>query len=756
MKMRKKISLLLCLVMLVSLLGGSVSIAGAATAEPAKSSVTLDECNGKKIGVLTGSIHDTYAKKYFPDAELEYFTSVSDMVTAVLSGTIDTFSNDILSAYSLLAEHKEFAYIDDPLDYILTAFAFAKNDKGAVLRDEMNAFLKKLDADGSLKALQDKWLSYGADDYALDLSDLSGNEKTIVFATSCSGKPNAYYYNNAPTGYEVELVSMFCREYGYNLDIQVTDFAGIIPGLVGGKYDIGADGIAVTPEREESVNFSTPDYKCPVVMIVQKDADSSSARKIYTAVSQLDREDINLGIVTGMAYESAYAQVTPKAKLSYFNTLTDMIFALQNGQIDGYLDDEPMAKYEASHNDGLICLDEPIGSPVDTAFVFGETDFDLRAQQEFNEFLARIKSDGTLDSIFELWYGTDDEKQVLEYPTEGPNGTLKVCTYAESAPASFVKEEQNVGFEMDMLVRFCREYGYTMEVSSMDFSGLLNGIASGRYDIATGYISVTDERKNSVNFSDPFLSSTPLMVVRSSVQEQSFWNKLGESFNKTFIKESRWKLIAEGIKTTMIISICAAFLGTLLGFGLCLLRRIKSPIIHGVTTVYIRLLQGTPLLVLLMILYYIIFAKSGMSGVLVAIIAFALNFAAYVCEMFRTGIDGVDIGQTEAAYAIGFTKAQTFFRIVMPQAAMHFLPVYKGEFISLVKMTSIVGYIAVQDLTKMSDIIRSRTYDAFFPLIATAIIYFILSSLLTGLLRTVEIKVLPKRNNRKVKGVKMQ
>ena len=245
------------------------------------------------------------------------------------------------------------------------------------------------------------------------------------------------------------------------------------------------------------------------------------------------------------------------------------------------------------------------------------------------------------------------------------------------------------------------------------------------------------------------------MIVRDDAPSTTIWQKARDSFEKTFIREQRWKLILEGIATTLVISICSAALGTILGFGLCMLRRTGNKVIMAITTVYIRLLQGTPLLVLLMILYYIVFAKSGISGEVVAILAFALNFAAYASEIFRTGIEGVEKGQTEAALALGYTKSQAFFRIVMPQAAMNFMPVYKGEFISLVKMTSIVGYIAVQDLTKMSDIIRARTYEAFFPLIATAVIYFILSALLTGLLKAIEIKISPKRGKHKLKGVEM-
>lgn len=245
------------------------------------------------------------------------------------------------------------------------------------------------------------------------------------------------------------------------------------------------------------------------------------------------------------------------------------------------------------------------------------------------------------------------------------------------------------------------------------------------------------------------------MMVRGEEEAKSFWASLAESFEKTFIRESRWKLIVQGIGTTVLISVLATLLGSVLGFGLCLLKISRYPLARVFAQVYIRVLQGTPMVVLLMILFYLVFAGSGLGGVWVAVIGFGLNLAAYVCEMIRTGIQSVDRGQTEAALALGFTRSRAFFQIVMPQAARQFLPVFKGEFISLIKMTSVVGYIAVQDLTKMSDIIRSRTYEAFFPLISTAVIYFIIAWVLTSLLRPIEQKVTPDRKRRKVKGVKL-
>ena len=133
------------------------------------------------------------------------------------------------------------------------------------------------------------------------------------------------------------------------------------------------------------------------------------------------------------------------------------------------------------------------------------------------------------------------------------------------------------------------------------------------------------------------------------------------------------------------------------------------------------------MLVWLMVLTYVVFASSSVDGVVVAVVCFSINFAAYVAEMLRSGIDSVGIGQWEAAAAIGLGKTRMFSKIIMPQAVRFVLPVYKGEFINQMKATSVVGYIAIQDLTKASDLIRSRTYEALFPLIVTALIYFLMA-----------------------------
>ena len=216
----------------------------------------------------------------------------------------------------------------------------------------------------------------------------------------------------------------------------------------------------------------------------------------------------------------------------------------------------------------------------------------------------------------------------------------------------------------------------------------------------------------------------------------SGWNSLVESFTNNLIVEDRYRMILDGLQVTLLITLFAAILGTLLGGLICWMRMSRRAWVRQTARVYIDLMRGTPVLVLLMLMYYVVMAPMDATGIVVAIVTFAMNTAAYISEMLRTTIQSIDRGQTEAGLALGFTHRQTFFKIVMPQVVKAMMPVYQGEIISLLKGTSIVGYIAVADMTRASDLIRSRTFDAFFPLILTALIYFLVAWLIGLLLQS--------------------
>lgn len=219
--------------------------------------------------------------------------------------------------------------------------------------------------------------------------------------------------------------------------------------------------------------------------------------------------------------------------------------------------------------------------------------------------------------------------------------------------------------------------------------------------------------------------------------------ELKSSFISNFIDDNRWRYITDGLKITLLVTVFAVLIGVVLGFLIAIVRTThdktgKLKILNAICKVYLTVIRGTPVVVQLMIIYYIIFGSVDISKVVVAIVAFGINSGAYVAEIFRSGIMSIDNGQFEAGRSLGFNYAQTMMYIVMPQAFKNVLPTLCNEFISLLKETSVSGYIALQDLTKGGDIIRSRTYDAFMPLIAVALIYLAMVMIFTKLVSLLE------------------
>ncbi|MCQ2458240.1 MAG: ABC transporter permease subunit [Clostridia bacterium] len=474
----------------------------------------------------------------------------------------------------------------------------------------------------------------------------------------------------------------------------------------------------------------------------------------FTSIEEFYAPHIRLGVQTGTSYDVFCSEKFPLSDITYFTSVPDMMLQLKNGSLDGFTTSEVTAREMIGTTDGITYLPEKLDE-LAICMALPKDDDGLKLQAQLNEFLTRAKDNGTLDAVTEAWLTNDTEHQVTDYQAlEAVNGTIRLGTESAYAPYAYIRNGCIVGIDIDLMIRFCRETGYGLEVIDMSFDALIPSLGT-RSDIIANGITYSDERAEKVLFSVPYSTEKTVMLVRCPMEKPDFFTSLKDSFVSTFIRENRWQLLLQGLWTTMVISLLSGIFGTLLGFGICLLRRRKNKICTAVTTAYIRLLQGTPIVVLLLILYYVVFTGPSVTGLTVAVAAFTMNFAAYVSEMMRTGIDAVPAGQMEAALAMGYTRRDAFFRIVMPQAALHFLPVYKGEVVSLLKSTSVVGYITVQDLTKMSDIIRSRTYDALFPLITTAVIYFAAAALLGYLVSRIEIRLKPDRVHRCVKGVKM-
>lgn len=467
--------------------------------------------------------------------------------------------------------------------------------------------------------------------------------------------------------------------------------------------------------------------------------DEAPPAGVYNTLEEL--ADKRIGVETGSSFDELVSRRLPNAKKEYYNSKVDLVNALLGDKIDAFVADEPVIRDTMRTREEITFVPEYLDS-FEFGLVFPKTEKGKQLRDEFNAFLRQFIADGKMEALEDKWFGDDEDAQQVPEIPKGEKGTLKMATAAQYDPFQYVRDGQIVGYDIDMVAQFCIQNGYGLEIADMNFDGVLPSVQTGKCDFAASGITITAERSESVLFSEPnFIGGTVAAVLRKEGKDndKGFWAGVADSFHKTFIKENRWQLFVNGVIITLIITTLSILLGTLLGFAIFMACRRGNPIALGVTRFSTWLVQGMPMVVLLMILYYIVFGKVAISGITVAVIGFTLTFGASVYSLLKMGVGAVDRGQYEAAYALGYSDRRTFFRIILPQALPHVMSAYKGEIVGLIKATAIVGYIAVTDLTKMGDIVRSRTYEASFPLIAVTVIYFALEGAIKLLLRRVTV-----------------
>lgn len=217
-----------------------------------------------------------------------------------------------------------------------------------------------------------------------------------------------------------------------------------------------------------------------------------------------------------------------------------------------------------------------------------------------------------------------------------------------------------------------------------------------------------------------------------------WWDDFVATFVKCFIKDDRYKLLLDGIGVTIKVSLLAVAIGIVIGLIIALCNLSKNKVLNLIGKVYTDVIRGTPSVTQLMIIYFVVFATVNWEKWIIAAIAFGINSGAYVSEIIRAGILSIDKGQTEAGRSLGLSSSQTMISIVIPQAVKNIFPALCNEFIVLIKETAIVGYVGLVDIQKAGDFIKSATFEAFMPLLATAVIYFVLIKILTLAMARVE------------------
>ncbi len=710
---------------------------------------SLSAFEGRNIATITGGAFEMLIDSVIDNVTYKKYEDVASQLEALKKGDVDAVGLDLPMARLIMAQRPEFAMFPEVVTVDHYGLVLPKDSP---LTPEFSRIIEEFQADGTLAALGDKWFSGDDARMVIDWSQyrLTGRSgDTLRYYCDTIAMPMTYLGTDGlPTGLEVELMLLIADRLDMNLELGKTNLASLISFIQTGKADVASSCVTITEERKAAVDFPTSHYTGGVVLLCRAENIPLSNGDI-----NLNSPGATIAVEVGTLPETAARDKYPKANYIYVSSASDGYLAVSTGKAHAYA--VPDYMFESSVISGMTGLrthaDGALPTTGGVALGISPHTAVPDAQKLINDFIAEMQANGTLDDMMQRWLVQHDYTMPEIAAPEAPTMTVKVGTTGLAEPSTFYHNNELTGMDIELMKRFALWANVNVQFETYDWNGIIPACAGDKVDYVASNLFATPERLEVLAFSKPYQTVQTVMVVKDEAASQlSFLESLAASFEKTFLREDRWKLIAKGLGVTLEISLLAGILGTALGFGLCLLLRSRAALLRTLANGYCKLIQGVPSLVILMILYFVVFGSVSISPVAVGIIAFALMFAVAVAGILVTGINAIPKGQSEAAAALGFSKAGTFTRIIMPQALRHVLPLYKGEFVSMMKLTSIVGYISIEDLTKAGDIIRSRTYEAFFPLIATAVIYFAVSSLLTLLIGRLEVSIDPKKRPREL------
>lgn len=473
--------------------------------------------------------------------------------------------------------------------------------------------------------------------------------------------------------------------------------------------------------------------------------DDDSKPLAVESVEDLAGTTIGVQIgTTGAIYAEDFVAENPGTEVIRYNKGADAVQALKQQKIDAVLIDEQPALAFVEKNNELTIADEEFAVEE---YAIGIAKENTELLYQINDALEAVKVNGTMDEIVANYIG--DEKG--EHPYESPegltreNGTLTMATNVAFPPYEYYEDKTAVGIDIDMMQAIADYLNMDLVVSDMEFDSVIMAVQSGKADVAAAGLTVTEDRLKNISFSESYTTAKQVIIYNNGEKAEKM--SLADKIYQTFIEKNRWQYIPKGLANTLLITVFSGLIGILIGSSIANVRvayerndekSVWIRILNAIFKVYITVFRGTPMVVQLLIMYYVVFAQTAVNPLIAAVIAFGLNSGAYLSEAIRSGIMAIEIGQFEAGRSMGFNYHETVRYIIMPQAIKVSLPAIFNEYIALLKESSIVGYIGLMDLTKAGDIIRSNTYEALVPLVSVALVYLALVMIMTSFVSRLE------------------
>ena len=732
--------------------------------ETAQTVIEEYELSGKNVGVQIGTIgeREVYPYEESSRSRVEHFYTSADAVKALTEKQVECIVLDEKTMNALAQENEGLSIVKKPFSEKQYRYVVSKDNKE--LLDKVNKALKKLTEDKTIESIVNNYTGLDSEKGRTPYKKKDvEREGTITLAVTSATKPNAYIDNGTYAGIDIDVMQAVCDELKTELvvsDMQPDSLVDSITWQMADIAAVDASGVVIKESVKKELSYSSAyaDSKQLIAVYAepQKPEPEESAEESSGEASAEDdaydftgkRIGVQLG-TTGDIYATDY-ETDGTAAVERYAKAADAVQALNQQKIDCIILDEQPAKKFVEKNPNITILSKEF-TLEDYAMCVKKGNKELL--DKVNAALKKLKENGTLQSIIDNYIGTDETVGKTPYQKKDVkrNGTLTVATNAEFPPYEFVSNGQFTGIDMDMVQAIADELGMELKIENMKFDSIIASVNAGKADIGAAGMTVTEDRKKNVDFTDSYTTSKQVIIVydKNSVNTGL---SFGEKLKQNFIDEDRWRYLVDGLGTTLLITVLSILVGMLVGTLVAVVRTVhdqngKLKILNFICNIYLTVIRGTPAVLQLLIIYYGVFGAVNISKIIVAVVAFGLNSGAYVAEVIRSGINAVDKGQFEAGRCLGLDYKQTMSSIIMPQAFKYMLPALLNEVIALLKETAICGYIALQDLTMGGDIIRSQTFDAFLPLIAVAIIYLIIVIILTRIVKILERRL--KKSERK-------
>ena len=485
--------------------------------------------------------------------------------------------------------------------------------------------------------------------------------------------------------------------------------------------------------------------------VVQGNEDKPAPVPEFSRLEQLVGK--RLGTVLGTTYDADVIALQPDASdFSYFGDTAEMVAALKYRRIDAFCEDEPVARIAVERNDGLAIMPEGAGLDANAvAFPKGSM-----LVGPVSELVERFVQDGTMQELEHEWCDYENaDRQVPTQDWAGSAGTILCAVDDANEPVSYRDGSGKlVGLEIELALLIARELDMRLEFVPMSFDAVMTSLSTNDVDMAIAGISITDERAKRFELTPAYRSANVTLVARNTVTTPTGLARgLADRMRKTFFTEGYGVMFVEGVLLTIGISLASVLLGVVLGHVSAVLILIlpqlsglkgmplrdvlwKGPlaVLRLVLLASEKFMGEVPVVIVLLVLRYLVFDFMAVSGTYVAVLGLSLSLASTVSSTVRGGVASVGRKAWELSFAMGYTVPKALRRVIFPLAYVDYASKLNDALIQLVFDTSVVGFVTVYDMTRVADLIRTRTADALPPLIATMTAYLALSHLLARLL----------------------